>query len=110
MSNNENSFKTQVKLDILLDRTDNYEIETLTMNLRWNLELECKNYGVRSIIITVPEQQCGLSVRVWGDDDDTYEDVTLDVKDVEIDRGSSDFTGLIPQSLVYFKGKWRLEF
>lgn len=110
MSNNENSFKTQVELDILLPRTDNHNIETTKMNLRWNLELEVRQYGIKSTIITIPEQKVELSVCVWGDDDDTYENVTLDIKDVIIERSGTGLDSLIPKKLEYFKNKWTLVF
>jgi hypothetical protein len=115
MNNNENNFKTQVELDILLDRKDNYTIDTKNMNLSWNLELEYRSYGVKSTIITIPDQKVTLSLCVWGDDEDTYEEVTLDIKDVVIERHSTceyktSFDSLIPRSLQYFKNKWTVVF
>ena len=109
MNNNENSFKTQIDLDILLDRTDNHDIETKKMNILWNLEFETRQYGLRSFIITVPDQQITLSVNVWGDDEDTHEDVTLDIKDVVIEEPTT-FGSIFPKSLEFYKGKWKLVF
>jgi hypothetical protein len=102
-----NEFKTQVDLDLQLERTDNYDIETKKINLRWNLELELRQYGVKSVIITVPEQFLRLDINVWGDDTDTYEEMKLTIKDVEIVR---DTDSLIPHTLGYFNKKWRLVF
>lgn len=105
-----NSFKTQVDLDLTINRPDNFEIETKKMNLRWNAEFEMRSYGVKSVIITVPDQQVSLDIRVWGDDEDTFETLTLDIKDVIIERQNEGLEFLIPQTLEFFKGKWKLVF
>lgn len=110
MSNNENSFKTQVDLDIMLNREDNHDIETKKMNLRWNVEFEMRQYGIKSTIITIPDQQVTLSVNVWGDEDDSYEEVTLDIKDVVIERTGTGFDSLVPQKLEFYKNKWTVTF
>lgn len=104
-----NNFKTQVDIDITLDRKDNHDIETKKVNLRWDLELEMRQYGVKSFIITVPDQKINLSVNVWGEDDDSHEDVTLEVKDVLVEQPTN-LSQLIPSSLEYYKGKWKLVF
>ncbi len=104
-----NEFKTKVDLDLSLDRGDNFDIETKNMNLRWNLELEMRQYGVKSFIITVPDQQITVSLNVWGDDEDTQEELTLDIKDVIVERNDVG-DSLIPHALEYYKGKWKLVF
>lgn len=104
-----NEFKTQVDLDLMLDRKDNYDIETTKMNLRWNLELEMRQYGIKSFIITVPDQTVTIDLNVWNDDNDTQEQITLEIKDVVVElSGGSD--QLIPSSLEFYKGKWTLNF
>ena len=104
-----NEFKTKVDLDLSLDRTDNFDIETKHMNLRWNLEFEMRQYGVKSFIITVPDQTVTVFLNVWGDENDTEEELTLDINNVIVERnGESD--QLIPSSLEFYKGKWKLVF
>ena len=105
-----NDFKTQIDLDLLIDRNDNYDIETKKFNLRWNVEFEVRQYGIKSVNITVPEQKIELDICVWGDNEDTYETLTLDIKDVVIERNTEGFDNLVPQSLSYFKNKWTLVF
>ena len=102
-------FKTQVDLDVMLDRKDNYDIETKKINLRWNLELEMRQYGVKDFIITVPDQTVTIDLNVWGEDTDTQEQVTLEIKDVLVERASQS-SQLIPNSLEFYKGKWTLIF
>lgn len=104
-----NNFKTRVDLDIMLDRKDNHDVLTKHVNLRWNAELEMRSYGIKSVIITVPDQTITLDVNVWGDEDDTQEELTLDIKDVLIEHNGSLET-LIPSSLEFYKGKWKLVF
>ena len=105
-----NNFKTQVDIDITLDRQDNHDIETKKVNLRWDLELEMRQYGIKSFIITVPDQKINLSVNVWGEDDDSHEDLTLDVKDVIVEIQEGELGSLIPHTLEFYKGKWKLVF
>lgn len=105
-----NNFKTRVGLSLYLDRNDNYNIETEKVNLRWDLELEMREYGIKSFIITVPDQQISVDIRVWGDDDDTFETLTFDIKDVIIEREEGVLGSLAPHTLEFFKGKWKLVF
>lgn len=102
-----NEFKTQVDLDLQFDRADNYDIETKKVNLRWNLEFEVRQYGIKSLIFGVPEQSFTIELNVWGDDEDTPESVQLTVKDVEIVR---DTDSLVPHTLGFSNNKWRLVF
>lgn len=105
-----NEFKTQVNLEIQLDRQDTYEVETQKANLRWNLDLAVRQYGIGSMIISVPDQKLNLSVRVWGDEADSFEDVTLDVTNVEIEQKSSELGSLFPKTMQYSNKKWTLVF
>jgi len=110
MNNNENSFNTQIELDLMLDRKDNYSIETEKLHVKWNVEFEMRSFGIKSVIVTVPEQTIDVEVRVWGDDDDTFEQISFDLKDVEVVRESEGFENLIPSKLECYKGKWKLIF
>ena len=102
-------FKTKVELDLTLDRDDNYEIDTHFANLRWTLEMEMRQYGIKSFDITVPDQKITVNLIIWGDEEDTEETLTLDVKDVIVER-SGDFDGLVPRSLELYDGKWKVVF
>lgn len=104
-----NNFKTKVDLDLMLDRNDNYDVLTKHINLRWDLEFEMRQYGVKSFIITVPDQSITIDLNIWGDDDDTQEELKFDIKDVLIERSSTS-DSLFPKSLEFYKGKWKLVF
>jgi hypothetical protein len=104
------SFKTSVNIDISLDGYNNHDVETETVNLTWDLELEMRNYGIKSFIVTVPDQKITVYLNIWGDDEDTEQEIVLDVKDVEIVRDSKELGSLFPHSLEFYKGKWKLVF
>ena len=103
------NFKTQVDLDISLDGYDNHDVETKKVTIRWDLELEMRNFGIKSFIVTVPEQKINVSLNIWDDNEDFGKDLVLDVKDVIVERnGNSD--QLIPSILEFYQGKWKLVF
>jgi hypothetical protein len=104
-----NNFKTNVDLFVFLDRTDNHGVESTKFNLRWNLELEMRDYGVKSFIITVPEQTVTIDVTVWGEDGDTVEPLTLEIKNVCIEH-SGRLDQIVPSHLEYIRGQWTLNF
>lgn len=104
-----NEFKTQVDLDLMLNDQGNHDVVTKHVNLRWNLELEMRQYGVKSFIVTVPDQTFTVSLNIWGDDEDTEKEIVIDVKDVLVEN-DSDLNSLVPHTLSFYKGKWKLIF
>lgn len=104
------NFKTSVNIDISLDGYGNHDVETQTVNLTWDLELEMRNYGIKSFIVTVPDQKITVYLNIWGDDEDIEQEIVLDVKDVEIVLDSKELGSLFPHSLELYKGKWKLVF
>jgi hypothetical protein len=104
-----NNFKTKVDLDLSLDRAGNYDVVTEHVNLRWDLEIEMRQYGIKSFIITVPDQTISVDLNVWGDEEDHQEEIKMEIKDVVVER-NGDFDGLVPRSLEYYKGQWKLVF
>lgn len=104
-----NEFKTQVDLDLFLEGYDNHDVDTKKVNIRWNLEFDMRSYGVKDMVITVPDQKINVSLTLWGDEEDTYKEITLDVKDVIVERDFV-YSSLMPSSLEFSGGKWRLVF
>lgn len=103
-------FKTQVDLDLMLDDQGDHDVLTKHVNLRWNLELEMRQYGVKSLIVTVPGQTFTVSLNIWGENDgDTEKEIVIDVKDVSVEN-DSDLNSLVPHTLVFYKNKWKLVF
>lgn len=104
------NFKTKVDLDLMLDRKDNYDVETKTVEITWDLGLEVRSWGLKDIGVSVPDQKITVLLNIWGDDTDTEEEIVLEIKDVEIERTPGMFYALAPQSLEFYKGKWKLVF
>jgi len=103
------NFKTMVDLEIALDEYDN--IETKTIEISWDLGIDMRNWGLKDIGLSVPDQQITVLATIWGDDvDDIEKEIVLDVKDVEIVRNPTDFYSLAPQCLECYKGQWKLVF
>lgn len=104
------SFKTKVALDLMLDRTDNYDVETKTVEIVWDLEIDFRSWGLKDIVIGVPSQTINVFLNVWDEVADKEEEISLEIKDVRIERVSDDFSALAPQMLEFYRGKWTLVF
>lgn len=66
-----------------------YEIVTKTVPVTWNLELELRDWGVKSRWITVPDQTIEVDVELYGDDLDAEPEIRtfqVLVKDVTVDE------------------------
>ena len=69
------SFTTEVKVDYmpsLVNHDRDIELITKRVSLKWNLELELREYGVKSFLITVPEQVIELEFEenIYDENDD----------------------------------------
>ena len=114
-----NDFKTEVELDVFLSDEqkaalglgddDNYDIDTKKTNIRWNLELEMRNYGIKGFSVLVPAQTVTLFVTIWGDDQDTEKELTLNIEDVEVEVADDGFP-TVPHTLSMSEGSWTLHF
>jgi phage-related protein len=115
-----NEFKTQVDLDVFLsddqkaalglnEHGDNYNVDTATTNIRWNLELELRNYGIKGFYVTVPAQTITLFVTVWGDDEDIEKELTVEIKGVEVEVENDGFP-TVPHTLSMSDGDFTLHF
>lgn len=78
--------------------------------LHWGLEFEVRDWGVKNIMIIVPDQ----TVLVYGNhvNPDTLEDedveVELELKDIETTTLESD--SISPHEIEYYKGKVTVSF
>jgi len=104
-----NSFKTKVELEISgLSGYDNYDVLTQTVEIKWDLELEMRSWGVKGIGMSVPEQKITVFLNIWGDDEDTEKEIIFDVKNVMVEKQSEDMDSLAPSHLIYNDGDWTL--
>jgi len=104
------NFKTQVDLDISLEGFANHDVETKKVEISWDLDIDMRSWGLKDIGLSVPDQKITVLLMIWGEDTDSETEITLDVKDVEVVRNSTEFYSLAPQSLEFYKGKWKLVF
>jgi len=105
-----NNFTTKVALDMMLDIEGNYNIDTANVEINWDLGIDSRSWGLKDIGISVPEQTITVFVTKWTDDVDEEVEMSFDLKDVTIERMESEFFSLAPQSLEFYKGKWKLVF
>lgn len=104
------SFKTNVALDLILDRTDNYDVLTKTIEIVWDLEIDFRSWGLKDVVIAMPDQKVSVFLNIWDDVVDREEEVILDIRNVQIERTCEEFSGLVPKSLEFYDGQWKLLF
>lgn len=61
-----------------LGDVDNYDISSVDMVIKWMLELDIKEWGVKSIDVSVIDIKGSFVVNIWGEDDDTEQMVDFD--------------------------------
>ena len=96
-------FITPVKV-ILVD--ENLESVNDDVLIKWNLEVECRQWGVKSVYATMPKQE--IEVQLQNEDDEEIEVRKIDVEDVETEDISK--LPVRPVELEHIKGKWILKF
>lgn len=75
--------------------------------LKWSLEPEYRNYGIKDFGVFVPDQKIAFRCRL--NDEDVIK--TLDVKNIEVEYDSSGGSPhLFPIRLDYFDDKWTVTF
>lgn len=106
------SFTTDgVDLDII--GSSNAEAGGGSCSIKWTLELEIRSYGIKDIMIRVPDQT--ITTSVWRYDEETDEeypeDITIELKDVKVENDSSMTHGeTFPKKVEIYQGKATVEF
>ncbi|HBI01187.1 MAG TPA: hypothetical protein DDY18_06140 [Flavobacterium sp.] len=103
------NFKTKVNLELYIENLNNYDLVTKEVEVNWNLEFEMRDSGVKSFIITVPEQKINVDINVWGEQEDEQKTLTFKLDNVKIEKNEGREM-IIPSSLEFFKEKWTLVF
>lgn len=100
------------KVDLMYSK-DGWDSEyNAKVDIKWSLELEARSYGIKSFIVTVPEQDIHFSIvkEGLGEEDDYPEDITIRLTTVAVGE-PGEWTGTFaPSALNFYKDKWRLEF
>ena len=78
--------------------------------VKWSVEFEVRERGIKDIIITIPDQYVHAIKITETEDDDIEEDVALEVKDAQADIIAAGLDSIIPDSLEFYNGKWTLIF
>jgi hypothetical protein len=120
----EDTYTTSIELDgdlkDLIAKQDNVnpnDIDLIkgTIDLTWKLEMEARNWGIKSISAIVPNQKINLKYDyIINNDGDTEERrTTLEIKNIAIDYEaptSSNGVGFVPVKLEYYKNKFTAVF
>lgn len=109
-------FTTEVEIAIIGNTVENSG--SGKAKVRWMLELEVREYGVKSFVIVVPDQTVELEVERYNfDTDEEYNEfVVLELKDVQVDssfhHSSKDikYLDLIPTELEKYGDRYELRF
>jgi hypothetical protein len=102
-------FTTKVDLEIF----DSYGFHDAYAKTRvtWSLDLEMREYGVKSILIIVPDQKISLShVKDEYEGDLLYDNaIEIEITDID-DIVVGDMSTIIPKKLTIIDNKATLEF
>jgi hypothetical protein len=80
-------FKTEVEIDG--DYTGHCQIE-------WEIDFECRSWGVKSIYIIAPEQTITFENTTYNEEDDEiYEEVTLNLEDISCEHSFKNISDTI---------------
>jgi 5,10-methylene-tetrahydrofolate dehydrogenase/methenyl tetrahydrofolate cyclohydrolase len=88
-------------------------LQTREVLLEWSLELEVRKFGIKSFIVTVPEQTFEIEFTKYNErlDEDSRIEETIIVKNVIVDINATKLQhGISPKSLTFYNDKWTLEF
>lgn len=101
--------------DIELQITGSHNVESGggDTKIKWKLELEVREYGIKSFIVIVPDQTITSAVWRYNEetDEEYQEDVTIELKDVKVNVADcSRLDGLQPVELEIYHGRATLEF
>lgn len=85
------------------------------INIAWNLSIESRTYGIKSFVVSVPEQTITTTVTEYDEnDEEIHREVVLEIKDVKVvmNQNSSNINSLsmIPNNLEIFGISAELEF
>lgn len=103
-------FTTEVDINII--GSHNIQSGGGKTKIKWKLELEMREYGIKSFIITVPDQV--VTSDVWRYNEETDEEYaeteTIELKDVDVELDNNVLDQLFPIRLELWQGIARLEF
>ena len=89
-------FQTDVEVSCY-DTPKDIDFTTQNITIKWNLELDIRNWGVKDCSIAVPDQVITLIFERWNEEEDSWEDFEKEVqlKDIKIDCGDAENIGNI---------------
>ena len=97
----------------LVDKPEDFEIvRTKKVNLKWELEFEMRDYGIKAMYVTVPDQEFDIEyeVIVNQEGDTETKQAKIKVKNVKVEYNSESFRGvLFPYELDVYTNKGKIE-
>lgn len=106
------TFKTEVQLDIT--GSHNQEPASGKVFIEWTVDIEMREYGIKSFGLSVPDQEVTTVVNKYNEetDEEYEEEITLKLKDVKIEYQDNSIlpSGLYPLKLEVYQNTAILEF
>jgi hypothetical protein len=112
------TFETEVELSIIGDNI--VKPGNANVKIKWNLEIEMRNYGVKGIMIYAPDQTLEFTITRYNEETDEEEETTetFEFKDIKIEgqyRNIEGFesvlhSGIYPKGMELWKNKTTLFF
>lgn len=95
-----------------------FELNDLETNLSWNFEVEAKEWGVKSFIVHIPDQDLNVDIKeatyATDEEDIAIQDITIKVHihNVKVSGLTqiSLHAALAPQELEYYKNNFEVSF
>jgi hypothetical protein len=106
------SYRTNVAVE-LINRPEGFsdamDIEG-GVDISFSIEFEHRDWGIKSVLISVPDQAPTVQVEIWSDEDTYTEARQLKLTNIQVDTSEAAFGQITPKRLEFYKGKWTLIF
>jgi hypothetical protein len=97
-------------IDRLPEMSESSSCYRQKVTLKWSVEFEMREWGIKSCIITVPEQEITFEIELDERDDFETKTVTVLLKEIHTDVSDQICLNLVPRKLEFYRGKWTLSF
>lgn len=98
-------FETEVEID------DEDKKREAKATIKWKADFECRSWGIKSIYIIIPDQKLSVCWKTFSEEEDTYEDAELEIKDCKYELDVHVNGEVIcPERLVISDGEFLLQF
>lgn len=85
---------------------ENWEVAE-SIDLKWSIELEAREWGVKDIDIFVPDQSFLVLIRNIETDEE--KEITLEISGASVERYSESLS-IVPDAIEFIRNEWTVKF